>query len=71
MWRSLLLGKLAISIAISLLVGGYSVWHSQKTADLSNSEYYSWFGVGVFFLVLAVVQILMIGVMFRKKKFAD
>ncbi len=68
MWRSLLLGKLAISIAVSLLIGGYSIWNLQ-TPDLSRSEYYSWLSVGVFFLLLAVMQIVMIAFMFRKKKF--
>ena len=68
MWRSLLLGKLAISIAVSLLVGGYSIW-SLQNRDYSEGEYTSWLSVGVFFLVLATVQIVMIVFMFRKKKF--
>jgi len=67
MWRSLLLGKLAISICVSLLVGGYCIWSLQQPA-LARSEYFSWLGVGVFFLALAVVQIAMVAVMFRKKK---
>jgi heme/copper-type cytochrome/quinol oxidase subunit 2 len=68
MWRSLLLGKLAISIVVSLLIGGYSIWRLQQP-DFPSEEYYSWLSVGVFFLVLAAVQLVMIAVMFRKKKF--
>ena len=68
MWRSLLLGKLAISIAVSLLVGGYGIWNLQNS-DLSRTEYYSWMGVGVFFFLLAIVQLVMMAMMFRKKKF--
>jgi len=68
MWRSLLLGKLAISIVVSLLVGGFSFWRLQNP-DIPRGEYISWLSVGIFFLVLAVVQIVMIAFMFRKKKF--
>jgi hypothetical protein len=68
MWRSLLLGKLAISIVISLLIGGYAIW-STRQPDLSTSEYSSWMGVGIFFLVLGLVQLAMVPLMFRKKKF--
>ena len=68
MWRSLLLGKLAISIAVSLLVGGYGLWLIQRP-NISSSEYYSWLAVGVFFLVLAVVQVGLGAMLFRKKKF--
>lgn len=68
MWRSLLLGKLALSIVVSLLVGGYGIWCSQQPG-VSGTEYSSWLGVGIFFLVLGVAQILMVPLMFRKKKF--
>lgn len=68
MWRSLLLGKLAISIAVSLLIGGFCIWSLQKP-NLDRSEYSSWLGVGVFFLALAFVQVAMVAMMFRKKKF--
>lgn len=68
MWRSLLLGKLAISIVVSLLVGGFCIWSLQKP-DMGRAEYSSWLGVGIFFLVLATVQIAMVAMMFRKKKF--
>jgi len=36
---------------------------------LGRAEYSSWLGVGIFFLVLATVQIAMVAMMFRKKKF--
>lgn len=68
MWRSLLLGKLALSVVISLLVGGYGIWAAQ-TPDLSSSEYSSWIGLGIFFWVLALFQIAMAFLMLRKKKF--
>lgn len=68
MWRSLLLGKLAISISVSLLIGGYSLYRIQGS-DLSSSEFYSWLAVGIFFLVLAFVQIGLGAMLFRKKKF--
>lgn len=68
MWRSFLLGKLAISIVVSLLVGGYGIWYAQRP-NVEGSEYYSWIGLGVFFLLLGAVQIAMALMMFRKKKF--
>ncbi|QEG24369.1 hypothetical protein [Mariniblastus fucicola] len=68
MWRSLLLGKLAISIAVSLLVGGFCIWSLRKP-DLATTEYSSWLGIGIFFLALAAVQVAMVAMMFRKKKF--
>lgn len=68
MWRSLLLGKLTISIVVSLLVGGFCIWSLQKP-ELGTAEYSSWLGVGIFFLVLAVAQIVLVVMMFRKKKF--
>lgn len=67
MWRSLLLGKLAISIVVSLLIGGFCIWSLQKP-DLGRGEYFSWLGVGIFFSILAVAQIAMVAMMFRKKK---
>ena len=67
MWRSLLLGKLAISIAVSLAMGGFCIWSLQKP-DLGRSEFSSWLGVGVFFLALGMVQIAMVAMMLRKKK---
>lgn len=67
MWRSLLLGKIAISIVVSFLIGGYCIWSLQKP-DLGRSEFSSWLGVGIFFLLLAGVQIAMVAMMFRKKK---
>ena len=68
MFRSLLLGKLAISVVLSLLMGGYSIWWSQ-TPDLTTTEYASWLGLGIFFLFLGAVQIAMAFLMFRKKKY--
>ena len=70
MWRSLLLGKLALSVVISLLVGGYGIWAS-RNPDLSSSESSNWLGLGIFFLVLATFQVAMALLMFRKKKFVD
>jgi len=68
MWRSLLLGKLAISVVISLLIGGYGIWYAQSQ-DLPAGEHSSWLGVGIFFLLLGAIQIVMAALMFRRKKF--
>ena len=68
MWRSFLLGKLAISIVVSFLVGGYGIWYT-RSAEMEASEYYSWLGLGIFFLLLGAVQLAMALMMFRKKKF--
>lgn len=67
MFRSLLLGKLAISIAVSLLIGGYGIWQLRQ-GNFERSEFFSWLGLAVFFLSLAMVQAVMIVFMFRKKK---
>ncbi len=36
---------------------------------MEASEYYSWLGLGIFFLLLGAVQLAMALMMFRKKKF--
>jgi len=56
MWRTILLGKLSISIFASLAVGGVCVtqpWRHEYTVFESTG----WIAVGVFFLLLAVAQI--------------
>ena len=71
MWRSLLLGKLAISIVLTLALSGYSFYRvgGDSANSMTTSEYASWLGVGCFFLVLGLIQIGMIAVMFRKRRF--
>ena len=68
MWRSFLLGKLSISIVVSFLVGGYGIWCAQSP-EIAASEFYSWLGLGIFFLLLGAVQLGLALMMFRRKKF--
>ena len=67
MFRSLLLGKLAISVVLSLLMGGYGIYLS-RGSDLTTTEYASWLGLGIFFLVLGAAQMVMVFLMLRKRK---
>jgi len=71
MWRSILLAKLAISIVLTLGLGGYSLYYATSSSGdaMTTSEYISWLGVAAFFLLLGVIQIGMIAVMFRKRRF--
>ncbi|MDG1872652.1 MAG: hypothetical protein P8J27_01980 [Mariniblastus sp.] len=65
MWRTILLGKLSLSILASLVVGVACVsqpWRHEY-ALLGKAQ---WIGVGSFFLVLALVQIGAIFVLFHK-----
>ena len=57
-----------MSIVVSVAVGGYSIWCLRRP-EISTSEYYSWLGVSIFFFLLALLQIVMIPMMLRKKKF--
>ena len=65
MWRTVLLGKLGISILASLVAGGICVSVPWRR-DLEMTESYQWFWIGVFFLVLAVCQVAVIFVLTRK-----
>ncbi len=71
MWRSILLGKLSISIVLSLALSGYSLYHvsGSSAATMTTSEYSGWIGVGAFFFLLGFLQLGMLAVMFRKRRF--
>ena len=65
MFRTILLGKLGVSILASMVVGGFCVtqpWRNEYTMIESGS----WIGVGVFFFVLAIAQIAAIYLMTRR-----
>ena len=65
MWRTILLGKLGVSILASLIVGGVCVtqpWRNEYSIIQSTS----WIGVGSFFLLLAVAQLAAIYFLTRK-----
>ncbi|MFT5300372.1 MAG: hypothetical protein ACI87E_000254 [Mariniblastus sp.] len=66
MWRTLLLGKLTISILASLAVGGLCLAHPYQT-ELGFAAATRWTGLGVFFLLLSVAQVLAVVLLFRKK----
>ena len=67
MWRTILLGKLGISILASLIVGFVCVsqpWRAEYTIGQASS----WIGVGIFFLVLSICQILAVYLMTKRPK---
>ena len=66
MWRTILLGKLGVSIAASIGVGILCL--RQQPQDAGWMEIWQWRGLGVFFLVLAVAQVAAIYFMLRRKK---
>jgi hypothetical protein len=69
MWQSILLGKLSVSTIASLVIGCFCVSRPWYREGMSFNESSSWIGIGVFFLVLALAQVVMVYFMFRKKKF--
>ena len=65
MWRAILLGKLGVSILASLVVGILCVsqpWRHEY-AFVGKAR---WIGIGIFFLLLAIVQIGAIFVLMNK-----
>jgi hypothetical protein len=70
MWRTLLLGKLGISILASLLIGGTCLtqpWRGEYTLTQTTQ----WFGAGIFFGVLGIIQLLVVYLLLRKKRFSS
>jgi protein-S-isoprenylcysteine O-methyltransferase Ste14 len=67
MWRAILLGKLAVSILASLVVGGVCALRPWRTEDLTWSQSAQWVGIGSFFLLLGLLQIGVIFLLTRKK----
>ena len=66
MWRTLLLGKLAVSITASLVVGGYCLYLSQDQQH-DMQEMFRWVGIGSFFILLSGAQAGVIWMLFRKR----
>lgn len=67
MWRTILLGKMSISILASLVVGGICFMYPARN-ELGIAESAQWRGLGVFFLLLGIGQIAAIYFMMRRKK---
>jgi hypothetical protein len=69
MWRTILLGKLSISILASAIVGAICVTQPGR-GEYSAGQISQWIGLGVFFILLSIVQVVVIYFLFRKKPFA-
>ncbi|MEL7496102.1 MAG: hypothetical protein AAFN77_00725 [Planctomycetota bacterium] len=67
MWRTLLLGKLAISIIASLVVGYYCFSYGGD-GTFTVSESMRWKGIGAFFSLLALAQIGVVFLLNRKQR---
>ena len=67
MLRSLLLGKLTISILASFVVGGICITRPSRV-ELTVAESARWTGLGIFFLVLGVAQIALIYFLMKKQR---
>ncbi len=65
MWRTILLGKLGVSILASLIVGGVCLSQPSRH-EYTVLQASSWIGVGIFFLLLGIAQIVAIYLMTRK-----
>ena len=67
MWRSVLLGKLAISISATLIVGGLCASRPWRV-EMPMLESAQWIGIGCFFILLAVLQVVVIFLLRRPDK---
>lgn len=67
MWRTILLGKMAISILASIAVGVVCIMHSQN-AEFTFGQAAKWIGIGTFFCLLAIVQVAVVFLLSRKKQ---
>jgi phosphotransferase system glucose/maltose/N-acetylglucosamine-specific IIC component len=67
MWRSILLGKLLISIIASLIVCGIC-FRISRGAERTVAESGQWMLLSVFFLGLSVCFAIVIGLLFYRKK---
>jgi hypothetical protein len=66
MWRTLLTGKLTISILGSCLIGYLCLNHPGKH-EITASETARWYALGVFFFVLAVAQVTAIFLLSKRR----
>jgi len=67
MLRTLLLGKLTVSIAASLIVGTICVTRPSRI-ELPIAESARWVALGIFFLILGVAQIAVIYYLTKKPR---
>jgi len=67
MWRAILLGKLAVSILASFVVGGICASQPWRN-DYTFIQSAKWIGLGAFFLILAIAQIVVVYLLLKKKK---
>ncbi|MEM7785762.1 MAG: hypothetical protein AAF623_20615 [Planctomycetota bacterium] len=65
MWRTILLGKLTVSILASIVVGVVCCYQTDSEAGLVDS--FRWYGLGAFFIFLAILQVIAIYLMLRRK----
>ena len=67
MWRTILLGKLSISILASLIVGGVCISQPWRN-EFGIAQTSQWIGLGIFFIVLGIAQIAATYFLMKKKK---
>jgi len=67
MWRAILLGKLAISIVATLIVGGVCASRPWRV-ELTTTETTQWIGIGAFFILLSFGQVAAIYFLTRPMK---
>ncbi len=67
MWRTILLGKLGISILASFLVGGVCLSQPGR-GEYTLIQTIQWLGVGVFFVCLGIGQLMAVYFLIRKPK---
>lgn len=67
MWRSILLGKMSVSILASFIVGWICITHPSRH-EFSIGESARWIGAGLFFLFLGFAQIVVIYLLMKRKK---
>lgn len=66
MWRTLLTGKLTISILASCFIGYLCLMHPEKH-DIAASGAARWYALGIFFLVLSVAQVAAVFLLVKRK----
>jgi len=66
MWRTLLTGKLTISIAASCIIGYLCLMHPAKH-EIAALEAVRWYALGGFFLVLAIAQVTAIVLLTKRR----
>lgn len=67
MWRSLLLGKLAVSIAASLAASVYCLWLA-RGANITFTQSAQWAGIGLFFGFVGLLQMTAVFFLSKRKK---